>query len=442
MTAWSCLVRSARLLLLAATIAAATIGASVPAVADDEPVADPPPTTVVDPPVDDATGRDDQGSTSPDDEEEPTVPPVADDPSVVVPIPPGLEPDLDDPDVVDDGTDEPAEPVLLPDPVPGLAAARHHAIVTTAAHEAVIAWGQAAARRADAAATYRLAQTRVTEAEQALADSAAFVEDFAVRAFMQANATNAAPDTGDPDAALTSMQAATLNGVVADLGMSELAAARTHLFFMELFAEVAAGDLADADRAARAALDDLHQARAAVAALPPEPAAPPILTDPVLTAEQLAAWYLATYSSDAPIAPVIEIADLYITIGVEEGVAGDIAFAMSVLETGGFRSGHAAHWNFAGIGAYDRCAPVCGWVFPSLEEGVRAHIHLLRAYADPTLTVDDLAHPPDSRVAPGNVGVQGCCPTWADLTGVWATDINYHRKVLGLYWQMLLHARR
>src|SRR3546814_3468798 len=121
--------------------------------------------------------------------------------------------------------------------------------------------------------------------------------------------------------------------------------------------------------------------------------------------------------------------------------SSDLAFAQAILETGGFTSGHAQGFNFAGIGAYNHCAPTCGFRFPDLDAGVRAHSHLLRAYADPALTSADLASPPNGLVAPERVGVRGCCPRWTALTGVWATDLNYDRKVLGIYRLMVETAR-
>ncbi|HEY1118593.1 MAG TPA: glucosaminidase domain-containing protein, partial [Acidimicrobiales bacterium] len=151
--------------------------------------------------------------------------------------------------------------------------------------------------------------------------------------------------------------------------------------------------------------------------------------------------YRTYYASDPPVAPIAAIIDAYLRVGAEEGVTGDIAFAQAILETGGFTSGHAQGFNFAGIGAYDHCAPTCGFRFPDLDSGVRAHIHLLRAYADPGLTSAELASPPNALVAPERVGVRGCCPRWTALTGVWATDPNYDRKVLGIYRLMVETAR-
>lgn len=168
---------------------------------------------------------------------------------------------------------------------------------------------------------------------------------------------------------------------------------------------------------------------------------PTILGPTVLAVEDLVAWYFDFYPIDPPVAPIERIVEAYVRIGDEEGVAGDIAFAQAILETGGFRSGHAQGFNFAGIGAFDHCAPVCGFRFPNLDQGVRAHIHLLRAYADPGLTTAQLAASPNRLVAPERVGVRGCCQRWTQLTGVWASDPQYDRKVLGIYRLMVEKAR-
>jgi len=168
---------------------------------------------------------------------------------------------------------------------------------------------------------------------------------------------------------------------------------------------------------------------------------PTILGPSVLDVGDLVAWYRTFYAADPPVAPIADIIDAYLRVGAEEGVTGDIAFAQAILETGGFRSGHAQGFNFAGIGAYDRCAPSCGFRFRDLDEGVRAHIQLLRGYADPNLRSDQLAQPPNPLVAPERLGVRGCCQRWAALTGVWATDPQYDRKVLGIFRLMVETAR-
>lgn len=172
------------------------------------------------------------------------------------------------------------------------------------------------------------------------------------------------------------------------------------------------------------------------------PSGPTVLGQSVLTAAELTGWFRSSYPTGgtATKVPMEEIASHYIEEGKAEGVRGDIAFAQAVLETGAWTSGHAANNNPAGIGAFDSCSPECGYGFPTIQLGVRGQIQLLRIYATPGLKSSDLGHPPDPRLTPEGSGVRGCCPTWVQLTGVWATDRGYAPKVLNMFQRMLLWA--
>lgn len=133
---------------------------------------------------------------------------------------------------------------------------------------------------------------------------------------------------------------------------------------------------------------------------------------------------------------------LFIEEGNLEGVAGDLAFIQSIIETGWFRftgvvPGDAN--NFGGIGAIDS-APERFNRFTTARMGVRGQIHHLRAYADPNVTTRNLATPNASPrfhlVVP-----KGRAPWWSMMgNGNWATDPNYATKILGLYDSMLRHA--
>ena len=173
----------------------------------------------------------------------------------------------------------------------------------------------------------------------------------------------------------------------------------------------------------------------------------PIMQRNRLTPQQIAAWF-GDHSPGGYAAqtPVRTLAYLFIEEGRAEGVAGDIAFAQSVLETSWFRfppHGQVrAHYNnYGGIGACDggHCTVA---QFSSPRIGVRAQIQHLRAYADPTVTEDNLAHALESPrfhlVQP-----KGRAPNWEDMgDGNWATDPAYSDKVLGLYDSMLRHASK
>jgi hypothetical protein len=196
-------------------------------------------------------------------------------------------------------------------------------------------------------------------------------------------------------------------------------------------------------------------AAAWLAAMAPAPAeaapatAPrtPVMARERLSPTQLAAWFRANPTRVAGYrasVPVEELTRLFVEEGRFEGVAGDLAFAQSVLETGSFRfpdhgQVRAEFNNFGGIGACD--GGTCGvGRFPSARIGVRAQIHHLRAYADPSVTRASLANPLESPrfdlVVP-----KGRAPYWEQYgNGNWATDPAYATKILGLYAQMLAHA--
>jgi len=171
-----------------------------------------------------------------------------------------------------------------------------------------------------------------------------------------------------------------------------------------------------------------------------------VMRPPRVTAAQMARWFRSR-TNDAsgwwvPKTSPEKLTQLFIEEGNREGVAGDLAFIQSIVETGWFRftgvvPGRAN--NFGGIGAIDS-APQDYNEFSSAEMGVRGQIHHLRAYADPNVTTRNLATPNASPrfhlVVP-----KGRAPWWSMMgNGNWATDPNYATKILGLYDSMLRHA--
>ncbi len=172
--------------------------------------------------------------------------------------------------------------------------------------------------------------------------------------------------------------------------------------------------------------------------LPPPPPAVPVMGATSLNGAQLAAWYhskgvAAGYRGSESIDA---LAQYYIEEGAAEGVAGDLAFIQSVLETGWFRSALTAQNNFAGIGATD-VAPTPA-AFINARIGIRAQIQHLRAYADPSATV--CAVPPlrNPCVDPRFhlVTPKGKAPTWNQMgNGNWASSPTYATNILSLYNQ-------
>jgi hypothetical protein len=154
---------------------------------------------------------------------------------------------------------------------------------------------------------------------------------------------------------------------------------------------------------------------------------------PRLNAEDLAGWFEQGPYSPKATTPIMDFATWFIQDGRAEGIRGDIAFAQAVLETGGFaNTDSVVANNFSGIGHYDN-APL-GFIFPSPRVGVRAQIQLLKGYA---VKKPDYAIPlVDKRLR----GPAGCCPTWGDLTTVWATDPTYGPKVMLIYTSIVEYA--
>jgi hypothetical protein len=192
---------------------------------------------------------------------------------------------------------------------------------------------------------------------------------------------------------------------------------------------------------------------------PPPPAAststpPADATDPGpvmgaarINAAELASWFESRGVVGArPTVSIAELARLFIDEGNREGVAGDVAFVQSVLETGWFTfpdRGQVRPWfnNFAGIGAVDGGSVAGPAQFADARTGVRAQIQHLRAYADPTVTCSNFA---TTTVTPRChlVVPKGKAPTWSQFGGgVWATDPTYASKIERLYGQLVAHAR-
>lgn len=126
---------------------------------------------------------------------------------------------------------------------------------------------------------------------------------------------------------------------------------------------------------------------------------------------------------------------VYVNIGNEYGVRGDVAFAQAIHETNYFRfTGvvKADQNNFAGIGATG--GGVSGASFKTEREGVRAHIQHLFAYAS-----KDKLPPNDKLVDPRfNYVTRGSATQWIDLNGKWAVPgTNYGQQILSIYKRIL-----
>jgi hypothetical protein len=173
----------------------------------------------------------------------------------------------------------------------------------------------------------------------------------------------------------------------------------------------------------------------------------PVMGPPVLTVDEIVAWYRSTGSSPrlSGGTTIDELARIFLMEGLAENVRGDFAFAQSYIETGGFRAGGSEN-NFSGLGACDGCKGQRH--FPTALDGVRAQIQHLRNYADRRSRASVLSHPPsphwygaDPATAVRNFDTffaKGWAPTWQMMgRGNWATDPNYSSKVVGVYNRMV-----
>lgn len=181
----------------------------------------------------------------------------------------------------------------------------------------------------------------------------------------------------------------------------------------------------------------------AASASPAHAAGTPVMGRSVVSASDLAGWFRSTGKTSKATVGIDALATYFIEEGAAEGVAGDIAFAQSIVETGyfGFSERVRPEFNnFSGIGAVDSGTSAA--MFPDARTGVRAQMQHLRAYADPTVTVANLAHPlVDPRF--DLVSPKGRAPQWEQFGGgVWATDPDYAGKVLRIRLSILQWGRR
>jgi len=166
----------------------------------------------------------------------------------------------------------------------------------------------------------------------------------------------------------------------------------------------------------------------------------PILGPSQLTAQQMADYIVANGYKTNITVPILDLAQIYLDEGAKTGVRGDVAFAQSILETGGFANPGSAATdnNFAGIGWCDTCPH--GFNFLDARTGVRAQLQLLRIYVDPTFPGKTYK---DKILLPGTLklGFRGQVQTWWDLWGTWATGALYGQRVYDIYEKMVAFAK-
>ena len=141
--------------------------------------------------------------------------------------------------------------------------------------------------------------------------------------------------------------------------------------------------------------------------------------------------FVRRHNADFP----IEIAEAFLSIGRSYGIRGDVALCQAIIETGWFRfaDGTAVTpdpHNYCGLGVTGRGQR--GASFETIEDGVRAHLQHLYAYAstDPLPSGEPLLDPRFSLVK------RGVASSWHDLSNRWAMNPNYGRQILTLYSQL------
>lgn len=156
-----------------------------------------------------------------------------------------------------------------------------------------------------------------------------------------------------------------------------------------------------------------------------------IMGPSVLTPQEMATWFAQRQVTPTRArASADDLARFFIEEGDAEGMRGDVAFAQAILETGSFTNDDTVNYNnFAGIGHCDSCPS--GWNFSTPQDGVRAQIQLLKSYVfEKPEYANDLV---DRRLH----GPAGCCQTWNELSGVWATGGGYGALIMSIYQDML-----
>ncbi len=121
------------------------------------------------------------------------------------------------------------------------------------------------------------------------------------------------------------------------------------------------------------------------------------------------------------------LADLYVSEAIQEGVNPDLAFIQMCHETGFLRFNGTvdrSQNNYCGLGATGN--GVKGNTFSDQKEGVRAHIQHLKAYGSTQKLSNKLVDTRFKYVKRGSID------SLSGLTGKWATDVKYDKKIRSL----------
>ena len=150
------------------------------------------------------------------------------------------------------------------------------------------------------------------------------------------------------------------------------------------------------------------------------------------TQAQMAAFIRRRNSQPKLACSVEEIVRLYYEEAGAEGVRADIALCQALKETGFFAYGGdvlPAQNNYCGLGATGNKAK--GAYFSTPQEGVRAHIQHLMAYATTERPHAPLVDPRYDLVRLYRTDIYGKIKHWTGLNGVWAVPgTSYGQDIL------------
>lgn len=155
-----------------------------------------------------------------------------------------------------------------------------------------------------------------------------------------------------------------------------------------------------------------------------------IMGDGQLSAKRLAS-FLWFNNPNVDVEKALQLAKKYIEEAKTEGINHDIAFSQMCLETGFLKfTGDvcASQFNYCGLGATGNKEP--GLTFSNMDEGVRAHIQHLKAYGSNDSLNTPLLYNRFRFVK------RGSAPDFHALTGKWASDPLYGKKLESLLKRM------
>nr|WP_315410431.1 tetratricopeptide repeat protein [uncultured Selenomonas sp.] len=153
------------------------------------------------------------------------------------------------------------------------------------------------------------------------------------------------------------------------------------------------------------------------------------------TPEQMTAFIRRRNPQPKLACSVEEIVRLYYEEAAAEGVRADIALCQALKETGFFAYGGDVlpeQNNYCGLGATGNKAK--GAYFATPQQGVRAHIQHLMAYATTERPHAPLVDPRYDLVRLYRSDIYGKIRTWTGLNGVWAVPgTSYGQDILLLH---------